>query len=206
MARAFIFFSYPKVITGDFIWIAGQTDAFSGATPLAHLSLGEVSQLPSMMEMLIGTIPGSVGETSKIAILLGAIFLVVTRVASLRIMLSVVVGGLAMGGLFNWIGGNPYFDYPAWQHLFLGGFLFGAVFMATDPVSAAHTPAGKIVYGFLIGVMAILIRVLNKGYHEGMMLAILFMNIVAPLIDYIVVQIHIKRRRKEVIRINNLKI
>ncbi|MGI5821247.1 MAG: NADH:ubiquinone reductase (Na(+)-transporting) subunit B [Bacteroidales bacterium] len=206
VARAFIFFSYPKVITGDFVWIADQSDAFSGATPLANLALGEVSQLPSMMEMMIGTIPGSVGETSKIAILLGAVFLVVTRVASLRIMLSVIVGGLAMGGLFNWIGGNPYFDYPAWQHLFLGGFLFGAVFMATDPVSAAHTPAGKIVYGFLIGVMAILIRVLNKGYHEGMMLAILFMNIVAPLIDYIVVQIHIKRRRKEVIRINNLKI
>ncbi len=206
VARAFIFFSYPKVITGDFIWIAGQTDAFSGATPLAHLSLGEVSQLPSMMEMLIGTIPGSVGETSKIAILLGAIFLVVTRVASLRIMLSVVVGGLAMGGFLNLIGGNPYFEFPAWQHLFLGGFLFGAVFMATDPVSAAHTPVGKIVYGFLIGVMAILIRVVNKGYPEGMMLAILLMNIFAPLIDYIVVQIHIRNRKKEIIKINNLKI
>ena len=146
------------------MWIATNLTLFRGDT-LANLALGEVSQLPSMMEMMIGTIPGSVGETSKIAILLGAVFLVVTRVASLRIMLSVIVGGLAMGGLFNWIGGNPYFDYPAWQHLFLGGFLFGAVFMATV-LLVRHT-LRQVKLCMVCGVMAILIRVLNKGIMKG---------------------------------------
>ncbi|MBP1672728.1 MAG: nqrB [Bacteroidetes bacterium] len=203
VARAFIFFAYPKVITGDLVWIADKADAYSGATPLANFASENMSALPSIMDMFIGNMPGSIGETSKIAILLGAILLVYTGVGSLRIMLSVVAGGLGMGLIFNLIGGSPLFDFPAWQHLLMGGFLFGTVFMATDPVSAAHTKSGKIIYGVFIGMMAMLIRVVNKGYPEGMMLAILLGNIFAPLIDYCVVQIHISRRKKTIIKINN---
>ena len=203
VARAFIFFSYPKTITGDYVWIADKADAYSGATPLANFALENMSAIPSNMDMLIGNIPGSIGETSKIAILLGAIFLIYTGVGSLRIMLSVIAGGFAMGLLFNLIGGSPIMEFPAWEHLLMGGFLFGTVFMATDPVSAAHTPNGKIFYGLFVGMMAMLIRVVNKGYPEGMMLAILLGNIFAPLIDYCVVQLHIMKRKKVILKANN---
>ena len=194
LARAFMFFSYPSQMSGDGIWIAEKGDAISGATPLGTLlNGGGVEQLPSMMEMFIGTIPGSVGETSKIAILLGALFLIVTGVASLRIILSTFVGAAALGLLFTAIGVS---DVPFYYHYLMGGFMFGAIFMATDPVTAAQTNCGKIIYGFLIGAMAVLIRVANPGYPEGMMLAILLLNVFAPLIDYCVVAINISKRKK----------
>ena len=194
LARAFMFFSYPSQMSGDGIWIAEKGDAISGATPLGTLlNGGGVEQLPSMMEMFIGTIPGSVGETSKIAILLGALFLIVTGVASLRIILSTFVGAAAVGLLFTAIGVS---DVPFYYHFLMGGFMFGAIFMATDPVTAAQTNCGKIIYGFLIGAMAVLIRVANPGYPEGMMLAILLLNVFAPLIDYCVVAMNISKRKK----------
>ena len=194
LARAFMFFSYPSQMSGDGIWIAEKGDAISGATPLGTLlNGGGVEQLPSMMEMFIGTIPGSVGETSKIAILLGALFLIVTGVASLRIILSTFVGAAAIGLLFTAIGVS---DVPFYYHYLMGGFMFGAIFMATDPVTAAQTNCGKIIYGFLIGAMAVLIRVANPGYPEGMMLAILLLNVFAPLIDYCVVAMNISKRKK----------
>ena len=194
LARAFLFFSYPSQMSGDSIWIAEKADAYSGATPLGTLlNGGGVEQLPSMMEMFIGTIPGSVGETSKIAILLGALFLIVTGVASLRIILSTFVGAAAVGLLFTAIGVS---DVPFYYHFLMGGFMFGAIFMATDPVTAAQTNCGKIIYGFLIGAMAVLIRVANPGYPEGMMLAILLLNVFAPLIDYCVVAVNISKRKK----------
>ena len=194
LARAFMFFSYPSQMSGDSIWIAEKADAYSGATPLGTLlNGGTVEQLPSMMEMFIGTIPGSVGETSKIAILLGALFLIITGVASLRIILSTFVGAAALGLLFTAIGVS---DVPFYYHYLMGGFMFGAIFMATDPVTAAQTNCGKIIYGFLIGAMAVLIRVANPGYPEGMMLAILLLNVFAPLIDYCVVAMNISKRKK----------
>ena len=194
LARAFMFFSYPSKMSGDGIWIAEKGDAISGATPLGTLlNGGGVEQLPSMMEMFIGTIPGSVGETSKIAILLGALFLIVTGVASLRIILSTFVGAAAVGLLFTAIGVS---EVPFYYHFLMGGFMFGAIFMATDPVTAAQTNCGKIIYGFLIGAMAVLIRVANPGYPEGMMLAILLLNVFAPLIDYCVVAVNISKRKK----------
>ena len=194
LARAFMFFSYPSQMSGDSIWIAEKADAYSGATPLGTLlNGGGVEQLPSMMEMFIGTIPGSVGETSKIAILLGALFLIVTGVASLRIILSTFVGAAAVGLLFTAIGVS---EVPFYYHFLMGGFMFGAIFMATDPVTAAQTNCGKIIYGFLIGAMAVLIRVANPGYPEGMMLAILLLNVFAPLIDYCVVAVNISKRKK----------
>ena len=194
LARAFMFFSYPSQMSGDSIWIAEKADAYSGATPLGTLlNGGGVEQLPSMMEMFIGTIPGSVGETSKIAILLGALFLIVTGVASLRVIISTFVGAAALGLLFTAIGVS---DVPFYYHYLMGGFMFGAIFMATDPVTAAQTNCGKIIYGFLIGAMAVLIRVANPGYPEGMMLAILLLNVFAPLIDYCVVAMNISKRKK----------
>ena len=194
LARAFMFFSYPSQMSGDGIWIAEKGDAISGATPLGTLlNGGGVEQLPSMMEMFIGTIPGSVGETSKIAILLGALFLIVTGVASLRIILSTFVGAATVGLLFTAIGVS---EVPFYYHFLMGGFMFGAIFMATDPVTAAQTNCGKIIYGFLIGAMAVLIRVANPGYPEGMMLAILLLNVFAPLIDYCVVAMNISKRKK----------
>ena len=194
LARAFLFFSYPSQMSGDGIWIAEKADAYSGATPLGTLlNGGGVEQLPSMMEMFIGTIPGSVGETSKIAILLGALFLIVTGVASLRIILSTFVGAAALGLLFTALGVS---EVPFYYHYLMGGFMFGAIFMATDPVTAAQTNCGKIIYGFLIGAMAVLIRVANPGYPEGMMLAILLLNVFAPLIDYCVVAVNISKRKK----------
>ena len=194
LARAFMFFSYPSKMSGDGIWIAERGDAISGATPLGTLlNGGGVADLPRVMDMFIGTIPGSVGETSKIAILLGALFLIVTGVASLRIILSTFVGAAALGLLFTAIGVS---EVPFYYHFLMGGFMFGAIFMATDPVTAAQTNCGKIIYGFLIGAMAVLIRVANPGYPEGMMLAILLLNVFAPLIDYCVVAVNISKRKK----------
>jgi len=202
LARAFLFFNFPAQLSGE-VWIdttlrEGQqlVDGFSGATPLALLTLNETQYLPSLFEMFIGTIPGSIGETSTLAILLGAVILVATGVGSLRIMASVIVGGFFMGGIFNLFAINDYMALPAYYHLVLGGFMFGAVFMATDPVTASQTSTGKYIYGFLIGVFTVLTRVLNPAYPEGMMLAILLMNVFAPTIDHYVVEANIKRRLK----------
>jgi Na+-transporting NADH:ubiquinone oxidoreductase subunit B len=206
-ARAFLFFAYPSWMSGDKVWIGGMIkgdtlDAFSGATPLAQAAAGNSSFALgngadiSTLDMLIGTIPGSIGETSKIAILLGAAILLITGVGSMRIMLSMLLGGITMGLILNTFAVNPFMEIPWWEHLLIGSFLFGMVFMATDPVSASQTAKGKIIYGFLIGVLAILIRVLNPAYPEGTMLAILLMNVFAPLIDHYVVQANIKKRLK----------
>ena len=195
VARAFLFFAYPTRMSGDSVWIANDlwgTDAITGATPLGELAAG-LHPSASALDMLIGTIPGSTCETSVIAIALGAIILLITGIASWRIMLSVFTGGYLTAAIFHATGLCPV---VAHDQLLMGGFMFGAVFMATDPVTAAHTRDGKYIYGLLIGILAILIRTLNKGYPEGMMLAILLMNIFAPLIDYCVVQRHIKRRRR----------
>ena len=214
LARAFLFFAYPAYYSGEvYIYTTlqeGQAliDGFSGATPLAlgalaasgdaaYSTYAELSAaMPSVMEMFIGTIPGVIGETSTLAILLGALVLVFTGIGSLRVMASVFAGGFFMASIINIFAVNPFMEMPAYYHLMLGGFAFGAVFMATDPVSAAQTGTGKYIYGFLIGVIAILIRVINPAYPEGIMLAILFMNIFAPLIDHYVVQANIKRRLK----------
>lgn len=202
LARAFIFFSYPAWMTGDNVWTEGLTkginviDGYSGATPLSMFATGDTSNLPSFLEMFIGTIPGSVGETSVIAILIGAAILLITGVGSWKIMLSVFAGGIGMGLLLNALSVNEYMEIPFYYHLAMGGFAFGAVFMATDPVTGAQTEKGKWIYGFLIGILSVLIRVLNPAYPEGVMLAILLMNVFAPLIDYYVVQSNIKRRLK----------
>ena len=201
-ARAFLFFAYPSYMSGNEVWVHGMmkgegiVDSFSGATPLADAAAGHIDKLPSVAEMFFGTITGSIGETSTLAILLGAAILLFTGIGSARIMFSVFAGGLVMGLLLNIFAVNPFMEVPAWHHLLLGGFAFGAVFMATDPVSAAQTAKGKIIYGFLIGFLAILIRVLNPAYPEGVMLAILLMNVFAPLIDHYVVEANIKKRLK----------
>lgn len=196
VARAFLFFSYPSQMSGDTVWIAEQGDAISGATPLGEMLAGGVTPHASELDMFLGFIPGSVGETSVIAILIGAVILLVTGIASWRIMLSIFAGGAAMGLVFNMIGANPYMEMPFYYHFLIGGFMFGAVFMATDPVTAAQTNTGKYIYGALIGIMAVLIRVLNPAYPEGMMLSILLLNVFAPLIDYYVVDANIRRRAK----------
>ncbi|HOI31300.1 MAG: NADH:ubiquinone reductase (Na(+)-transporting) subunit B [Bacteroidales bacterium] len=195
-ARAFLFFAYPSEMSGDNVWIAEKADAYSGATPLGNLLVFDVDKLPTDWSMFLGTIPGSIGETSTIAILIGALVLVATGIGSFRIMASVVAGGLVMGLLFNLWGANEYMNIPAYQHLIMGGFAFGTVYMATDPVSAAQTNRGKLFYGFLIGFVAVLIRVFNPAYPEGMMLAILLMNVFAPLIDHYVIQSNVKKRLK----------
>lgn len=212
LARAFLFFSYPAWMTGDKVWIEGLTggqnviDGFSGATPLSLLAQGESAKIPSFMEMFNGTIPGSIGETSTIAILIGAVILIATGIGSWKIIVSTFAGGLAMGLLLNMFAVNEYMELPAYYHFVMGGFAFGAVFMATDPVSGAQTETGKWIYGFMIGVLSILIRVLNPAYPEGVMLAILLMNVFAPLIDYYVVQSSINRRLKRAkIALNNQK-
>jgi Na+-transporting NADH:ubiquinone oxidoreductase subunit B len=202
-ARAFLFFSYPGWMTGDKVWIEGLTkggglDAFSGATPLAVAKLEGISHMPSAMDMFLGTIPGSVGETSVVAILIGAFILLVTGVGSWRIMLSMTLGALGMGLLLNATGGNEYTQIPAYYHLIMGGFAFGTVFMATDPVTAAQTNTGKYIYGALTGILVVIIRVFNPAYPEGTMLAILLMNVFAPLIDHYVVNASIRRRIKRV--------
>ena len=203
VARAFLFFSYPIQMSGDTVWIAAQGDAISGATPLGEMIAGATQPSASVLDMIIGFMPGSVGETSVIAILIGALILLVTGVASWRIMLSIFVGGAAMGLIFNAVGANEYMAMPFYYHFLMGGFMFGAVFMATDPVTAAHTNTGKYIYGFLIGVMAVLIRVVNPAYPEGMMLAILLLNVFAPLIDYYVVDANIRKRAKRAKLVSN---
>ena len=201
-ARAFLFFAYPSFMSGDKVWINtadGTTiDGFSGATPLADLAANIPLDMSLIGSFFNGTIAGSVGETSFVAIMLGAAILLITGIASWRTMLSVFAGGYAMGLLFNLWGANEFMMIPSYVHLLLGGFAFGAVFMATDPVTAAQTNTAKYIVGFLIGVLAILIRVFNPAYPEGMMLAILFMNVFAPLVDHYVVNANIKRRLKRV--------
>lgn len=200
VGRAFLFFAYPASMSGDAVWTA--VDGFSGATALSLAASGGVDAIRGAdigwMQTFFGFMPGSLGETSALACLLGAAFLVYTRVASWRIIAGVMLGMVFMSALFNVIGSdtNPMFALPWYWHLTLGGFAFGMAFMATDPVTAAQTDTGRWVYGVLIGIMVVLIRVVNPAFPEGMMLAILFANIFAPLIDYFVVQANIRRRVK----------
>lgn len=214
VTRAFLFFAYPAAMSGDAVFVRTGTtfglgagnvvDGYSGATALGQVAVAQgaptvhniVGQPLSTLDYFIGLIPGSVGETSVIAILIGAAILIATGVASWKIMVSVFAGGYLTAALFNLVGANGPMQLSALDHILLGGFAFGAVFMATDPVTAARTEVGKWVYGFLIGVFAILIRVLNPGYPEGMMLSILLFNAFAPLIDYCVVNANIKKRAK----------
>ena len=210
ITRAFLFFAYPTKMSGDAVWVSGdsifglgqQVDGLTVATPLGKASTTGV--VPDFSwDMVTGLIPGSIGETSVIAIAIGAVILLWTGVASWKTMLSVFVGGAFMAWVFNVAGPDSAMAHMPWyEHLVLGGFCFGAVFMATDPVTSARTETGKYIFGFLIGVMAIIIRVLNPGYPEGMMMAILLMNIFAPLIDYFVVQSNINRRIKRAIKSN----
>jgi Na+-transporting NADH:ubiquinone oxidoreductase subunit B len=203
-ARAFLFFAYPAEISGDRPWIAADfvgVDGFSGATWLVRATAEGPQTLGSIgsaqwWEAFIGSIPGSMGETSALLCLIGAVILIVTRIGSWRTMLGVVGGSAAMAVLLNLIGSetNPAFAIPFAWHVVLGGWAFGTVFMATDPVSSAFTDKGRLIYGFGIGVMVILVRVVNPAYPEGMMLAILFMNMFAPFIDHFFVQANIKRR------------
>ena len=209
--RAFLFFAYPTWMSGDKVWVtgavekAGTADAISGETILGTLAQGK-EVVYSAWDMFAGFIPGSVGETSTLLIIVGALFLIFTKIGSWRIMLSAALGAMAMGLIFNqvveqgWIGeGSKFFDLmntPYWHHLLIGGFAFGAVYMATDPVTASQTNKGKWIYGFLIGFMSIMIRVFNPAYPEGVMLAILLMNVFAPTIDHYVVQGNVKRRLK----------
>ena len=209
VARAFLFFAYPTKMSGESVWVSsdsicglGQTvDGMTAATSLGIASTAKVADAyPALSwDMVTGLIPGSIGETSVIAILIGAVILLWTGIASWKTMLSVFVGGAVVAGLFNASGiDTAMANMPWYEHLVLGGFCFGAVFMATDPVTSARTETGKYIYGFLIGAMAIVIRVLNPGYPEGMMLSILLMNVFAPLIDYCVMQRNISRRMKRV--------
>ena len=201
LARAFLFFSYPTKMSGDTAWVSTDRiiglgyelpDGFTAATPLAQAGMGG-DVTASVADMVVGLIPGSIGETSVIAIAIGAFILLWTGIASWKTMVSVFAGGALVAALFSACGTDTL---PWHEHLVLGGFAFGAVFMATDPVTSARTETGKYIYGFLIGAMAIIIRVLNPGYPEGMMLAILLMNMFAPLIDYCVVERNISRRVK----------
>ena len=204
ICRAFLFFAYPSMMSGDKVWVANESifglgntlvDGFTQATPLAEVGQGvnPVDAGTSLCDMICGFIPGSIGETSVIAIALGALLLLITGIASWKTMLSVFVGGSLMAALFTATGSTVI---PWYEHLVLGGFAFGAVFMATDPVTSARTETGKWIYGFIIGVMAIIIRVMNPGYPEGMMLAILLMNMFAPTIDHFVVERNISKRMK----------
>lgn len=201
-ARAFLFFAYPTYMSGDKVWIhTGDqmtVDGFSGATPLADLATNIPVDMSMIGSFFNGTIPGSVGETSTFAILIGATILIFTGIGSWRTMLSVFIGGYIMSLLFNLWGTNELMLLPAHLHLILGGFAFGAVFMATDPVTAAQTNKGKYIVGFLIGVFAIIIRIFNPAYPEGMMMAILLLNIFAPLVDHYVIAANIKRRLKRI--------
>ncbi|MBP6610159.1 MAG: NADH:ubiquinone reductase (Na(+)-transporting) subunit B [Paludibacter sp.] len=216
ITRAFLFFAYPTFMSGDVVWVrtadtfglgAGSVvDAYSGATPLGQVATAATSNMQlvdilkqpiSFIDGFLGLIPGSVGETSTLAILIGAVILLVTRIASWKTMFSVFAGGALMALVFNtWGPDTAAAQFPWYNHLVFGGFAFGAVFMATDPVTAARTETGKWIYGSLIGAMAIIIRVLNPGYPEGMMLAILLLNVFAPLIDHYVVEANINRRLK----------
>ncbi|BAO76245.1 NADH:ubiquinone reductase (Na(+)-transporting) subunit B [Winogradskyella sp. PG-2] len=219
--RAFLFFAYPTWMSGDKVWVhgaverdqmiaAGQNvDAISGETLLGAYAQNSSLSGIDYWDMFWGIIPGSVGETSKFLIIIGALFLIFAKIGSWRIMLSTVVGALVMGLIFNgvvdagWIGESSKFyglmSVPFWQHLIIGSILFGAVYMATDPVTAAQTNKGKWIYGFLIGFISIMIRVFNPAYPEGVFLAILLMNVFAPTIDHYVVQGNVKKRMKRVI-------
>lgn len=205
VARAFLFFSYPQIMSGDKAWIATDQifglgnalpDTFTAATPLGMVAHHATIDY-SFADMIWGFIPGSIGETSIVAIAIGAVILLWCGIASWKTMLSVFVGGFLTAWAFYAAGKT---SIPAYEHLMLGGFAFGAVFMATDPVTSARTEIGKYIYGFLIGVVAILIRVMNDGYPEGMMLAILLMNMLAPLIDHCVVQCNINKRMNRLTR------
>lgn len=211
LARAFLFFAYPSKMSGDKVWVSrltggeGIVDGYSGATPLGQVMtstdiVDPVGNNMSTFDYFIGWIPGSIGETSTLMILIGAAILLYTGVGSWKIMLSGVMGGAIMGIILNIFATetNPAMAVPFYDHLVLGGFAFGMVFMATDPVSAAQTERGKWIYGFLCGFLAILVRVLNPAYPEGVMLAILLMNVMAPLIDHYVVKSNIKKRMKRI--------
>lgn len=204
VTRAFLFFAYPTMMSGDKVWvnenyidsINGTVDGVSAATPLGQLAAGEPVTY-SAMDTIIGTIPGSIGETSFIAIMLGALILIWAGIASWKIILSTFIGGALLAYLLPYSGAE---NFEWWEQLTVGGFAFGAVFMATDPVTSPRTEGGKWIFGFLIGAMAIIIRVLNPGYPEGMMLAILLMNVFAPLFDYFFVQSNINKRAKRAIK------
>lgn len=206
VTRAFLFFAYPAMMSGDKVWvnenymdcINGTIDGYSCATPLGQLAAGEPVSY-SALDTVIGTIPGSVGETSFIAILIGAAILIWAGIASWKIILSVFAGGAVMAYFMNF-GDAEALNFQWWEQLTVGGFAFGAVFMATDPVTSCRTENGKWIYGFLIGAMTIIIRIYNPGYPEGMMLAILLMNVFAPLIDYCFVSSNISKRAKRAIK------
>ena len=206
-ARAFLYFAYPTVMSGDKVWVSLNNqmpvDGYSGATALSDAYNGLVDKVPSLLESFIGTIPGSASETSALLILVGAAYLIATGIGSWRVIISGIVGGIVMGMIFNYFSAsiestNYLLKINPIHQICLGGFLFGVVFMATDPVSAAQTNTGKWIYGFLIGLLGILIRVVNPAYPEGIMMAILFMNVMAPLIDHYVVAANINRRMKRV--------
>ncbi len=211
-ARMFLYIGYPSSMSGDSVWTflpegSKVVDGYSGATNLGELASATAEGKPwsddllsaSIMDSFLGNIQGSIGETSVIACLIGAAILIASGIGSWKIMLGTVLGGLFMGWVFNISGADgAYMDMPAYYHLIIGGFMFGAIFMTTDPVSAAQTERGKWIYGFLIGVLTVLIRVFNPGYPEGIMMAILLMNVFAPLIDYYVVQSNIKTRLNRV--------
>jgi Na+-transporting NADH:ubiquinone oxidoreductase subunit B len=204
-ARAFLYFAYPTMMSGDKVWVSLNNeiavDGYSGATALSNAYNGLVEKLPSIMESFIGTIPGSASETSAMLIIVGAAYLIATGVGSWRIILSGIIGGLVMSIIFNYFSGtfettNYLFKINPFHQICLGGFLFGVVFMATDPVSASQTIKGKWIYGFLVGFLGILIRVVNPAYPEGIMMAVLFMNVMAPLIDHYVVSANVNKRIK----------
>jgi Na+-transporting NADH:ubiquinone oxidoreductase subunit B len=204
VARAFALFSYAPYMSGNTVWVADSVaDGVSGETILGALAGGSIIDY-SWYDMFMGYVPGSVGETSVLMILIGAALLLFSGIASWRIMISCLLGASLMGLLFNAIGSetNELLNFPWWQHLLAGGFAFGLVFMATDPVSAAQTTKGKWIYGFLIGIFAILIRVVNPTLPEGMMMAILLMNVFAPTIDHYVVEGNVKRRKKRLQKVN----
>ncbi|MEY3011481.1 MAG: Na(+)-translocating NADH-quinone reductase subunit, partial [Pseudomonadota bacterium] len=204
VARAFLFFAYPAEISGDKVWIAAdfaKVDGVTGATWLAKASEAGMDATAGLGQLdwwdaFLGFVPGSMGETSAAAALIGAVILVATQIGSWRTMLGVTLGTIAMASLLNSIGSetNPFFNVPFWYHMVLGGWAFGTVFMATEPVTSPFTETGKLIYGFFIGVLVVLVRVINPAYPEGMMLAILFMNMFAPFIDHWFVQANIKRR------------
>ncbi len=204
VARAFALFAYAPFMSGNTVWVADSVaDGVSGETMLGAIAGGTIPQT-SVFDMFMGYIPGSVGETSVLMILIGAILLLITGIASWRIMVSCLVGAALMGMFFNTVGSetNQLLNFPWWQHLLVGGFAFGLVFMATDPVSAAQTTKGKWIYGFLIGIFAILIRVVNPTLPEGMMMAILLLNVFAPTIDHYVIEANVKRRKKRLQKVN----
>ena len=204
VARAFALFAYAPYMSGNTVWVADSVaDGVSGETVLGALAAG-AAPAASVYDMFMGFIPGSVGETSVLMILIGAVFLLFTGIASWRIMLSTLLGAALMGLIFTAIGSstNELINFPWWQHLLVGGFAFGLVFMATDPVSAAQTTKGKWIYGFLIGIFAILTRVVNPTLPEGMMMAILLMNVFAPTIDHYVIEANVKRRKKRLVKVN----